>query len=163
MPILAFFGVFIGIIISKFTRDEVRNNRNYILILSKLIILILIFTIIFFSNNFSLLFIGVLIGFLSAYILSEFLFLGLQLGLSLFLQKEIILVTSLLVFMYSMLYGSLIRVVNINFSKLFILFLMFFLPLSMLLFEKILMIDLIIGFIAGGLSNYLIGHKFSLI
>lgn len=163
VPILAFFGIFVGIIMSKFTREEIRSNRNYLLILSKIIIGILILTIILFTKNFSLLFIGVLIGFLSAYIMSEFLFLGLELGVSLFLQKEITLVASFLVFMYSVLYGSLLRITKLNFTRILILFIMFFLPFSMFVFQKFLMVDLIIGFIAGGLSNYLIGHKFSLI
>ena len=162
IPIVAFLGIFIGILIAKFTREEIRNNRNYLLILSKIIIAILIFTVIIFVKNFSLLFIGVLLGFLSAYVLSEFLFLGLQLGISLFFQKDITLVTSFLVFMYSLVYGSLLRVTSLNFTRILILFIMFFLPLSMFFLDKFLMIDLIIGFTAGGLSNYLIGNKFAL-
>ena len=163
VPILAFFGIFIGILMAKFTREEIRSNRHYLLVLSKIIIGILIFTVIVFTKDYSLLFIGVLLGFLSAYILSEFLFLGLELGVSLFLQKDILLVASFLVFMYSLLYGSLLRITKLNFSRMLILFIMFFLPFSMFVFQKVLMVDLIIGFIAGGLSNYLIGNKFSLI
>ncbi len=162
VPILAFFGIFVGILIAKFTREEIRGNRNYLLILSKIIIGILVFAIIVFAKNYSLLFIGVLFGFLSAYILSEFLFFGLELGVSLFLQKDILLVASFLVFMYSIIYGSLLRITKLNFSRMLILFIMFFLPFSMFIFQKVLMIDLLIGFAAGGLSNYLIGNKFSL-
>ena len=162
IPILAFFGIFVGILMAKFTREEIRNNRSYLLILSKIIIGILIFTIIIFTKNFSLFFIGVLIGFLSAYFLSEFLFFGLELGVSLILQKNIIFTASFLIFMYSVLYGSLLRITKLNFSKILILFIMFFLPFSMLLFQEILMVDLIIGFIAGGLTKYLVGDKFSL-
>lgn len=162
IPILAFFGIFVGILMAKFTREEIRNNRSYLLILSKIIIGILIFTIIIFTKNFSLFFIGVLIGFLSAYFLSEFLFFGLELGVSLILQKNIIFTASFLIFMYLVLYGSLLRITKLNFSKILILFIMFFLPFSMLLFQEILMVDLIIGFIAGGLTKYLVGDKFSL-
>ena len=163
VPIVAFFGIFVGILIAKFTREEIRNNRVYLNILNKVIIAILIFAVLIYSKNFSLLFIGVLIGYLSAYILSEFLYLGLQLGISLFLQKEISLISSFLVFMYSLVYGSLIRISTLSFSKLLILFIMFFLPFSLFLFNSVLMADLIIGFIAGGLTKYLLGNKFVLI
>ena len=98
IPVLAFLVIFVGILIAKFTREEIRNNRNYLLVLSKIIIGILILVVIVFSKNFSLLFIGVLLGFLSAYVLSEFLFLGLVLGISFFLKKDITLITSSLVF-----------------------------------------------------------------
>lgn len=162
IPIIAFFGIFVGILIGKFTREEIRNNRTYLIVLGKIIIAILIFTIILFTKNYGLLFIGVLIGFLSAYILSEFLFLGLQLGINLFLYKDVTLVTSFLVFMYTLIYGSLLRATKISFSKILILFIMFFLPFSMFILQKIFMVDLVIGFVAGGLSNYLIGNKFQL-
>ncbi len=162
IPVLAFLGIFVGILIAKFTREEIRNNRNYLLILSKIIIGILIFTVIIFSKNFSLLFIGVLLGFLSAYVVSEFLFLGLALGISLFLKKDISLATSSLVFMYALVYGSLLRISTLNFSKILILFIMFFLPFSVFLLDGVLLLDLVIGFVAGGLSNYLIGNKFAL-
>ncbi len=162
IPAMAFLGIFVGILISKFTREEIRNNRNYLLALSKIIISILILVVIIFSRNFTLLFIGVLLGFLSAYVLSEFLFLGLVLGISFFLKKDISLVTSSLVFMYALVYGSMIRLSTLNFSKILILFIMFFLPFSIFLIDGVLMVDLVIGFVAGGLSNYLIGNKFVL-
>ena len=162
IPVLAFFGIFVGILISKFTREEIRNNRNYLMILSKIIVGILIFVIILFADNFSLLFAGILLGFLSAYILSEFLFLGFVLGISFFLKKDISLIASSLVFMYSLIYGSLIRISTFSYSKILILFIMFFLPFSIFLLEKVFLLDLLIGFVAGGLSNYLIGNKFVL-
>lgn len=162
IPIMAFFGIFVGIFIAKFTREEIRNNRNYLLVLSKIIIAILILVVIIFAKNFSLLFIGVLLGFLSAYVLSEFLFLGLVLGISFFLKKDISLITSSLVFMYALVYGSLLRLSTLSFSKILILFIMFFLPFSVFLLEGVLLLDLVIGFVAGGLSNYLIGNKFAL-
>ncbi|MEK6937290.1 MAG: hypothetical protein AABW58_04425 [Nanoarchaeota archaeon] len=162
IPVVAFLGIFVGILIAKFTREEIRNNRNYLLILGKIIIGILILVVIMFSKNLSLLFIGVLLGFLSAYVLSEFLFLGLVLGISFFLKKDISLITSSLVFMYALVYGSLIRLSTLSFSRILILFVMFFLPFSIFLVDGVLLIDLVIGFVAGGLSNYLIGNKFAL-
>ena len=162
IPILSFFGIFVGILISKYTREDIRSNRNYHMVLSKIIIGILILVIILFADNLSLLFTGVLLGFLSAYVSSEFLFLGFVLGISFFLKKDISLITSSLVFMYSLVYGSLLRVSSLNFSKILILFIMFFLPFSVFLFDNIVLLDLIIGFVAGGLSKYLIGNKFLL-
>ena len=64
--------------------------------------------------------------------------------------------------MYSLVYGSLIRLSTLTFSKILVLFIMFFLPFSIFLIDGVLMIDLVIGFVAGGLSNYLIGNKFAL-
>ena len=52
IPVLAFLGIFVGILIAKFTREEIRNNRNYLLVLSKIIIGILILVVIVFSKNF---------------------------------------------------------------------------------------------------------------
>ncbi|MBI2672285.1 hypothetical protein HYX16_05100 [Candidatus Woesearchaeota archaeon] len=163
IPAVSFFGIFIGILISKHTREEVRGNRNYFMILSKIILGILIFILLLFIKDFLLFFIGVFAGFLSAYLLSEFLFLGLGLGTGLFLQKDYSLVISSLIFMYSLLYGSLLRISKVNFTKMLILFIMFFLPFSLFLLEKVLYIDMIIGFTAGGLSNYIVGNKFILI
>src|SRR3989344_5729522 len=140
IPLGAFLGIFIGILIAKSTREEIRNNRSYILVLSKIIIGILIFIILITGKSLSLLFIGVLLGFLSAYLLSEFLFLGLELGIIL-LQKEVVLVASSLVFMYSLLYGSLLRITKLNFTRILVLFIMFFLPFSVFLFETIIMKD----------------------
>ena len=162
IPIVAFLGIFVGILIAKYTREEIRNNRKYLFLLGKTITAILIFVVLIYSKNFPLLFIGVLIGYLSAYVLSEFLFLGLQLGLGLFLQKEISLISSFLVFMYSLVYGSLIRTNNLSFMKIFILFVMFFLPFSLFLFNSVLMTDVIIGFISGGLTRYILGNEFAL-
>jgi len=162
IPAVSFFGIFIGIFISKYTREEIRNNRNYFMILSKIILGILVFILLLFTKDFLLLFLGVFTGFLSAYLLSEFLFLGLGLGIGLFLQKDYSLVISSLIFMYSIFYGSLIRISKMNFTKILVLFIMFFLPFSLFLLESVLYVDLIIGFAAGGLSSYLIGNKFIL-
>src|SRR3989344_1730978 len=101
---LSFLGSFLGYFIGKSTQEELEVSKIYFRILEVVILFILV--LIFLFNNFNLwvFLIGIVVAFFLKF---EYLYFGLGL-VSSFLSKDLTFLSSILVFIYGLPYGSLL-------------------------------------------------------
>lgn len=149
IPVIAFSGFLIGLLLRKLIKEEIKPGKKYFLIIEKAVLLAIIIILLSLTKDYFHLFIGVITGFILAFILTRYLFLGLSTTISLFLNNITLLITSL-IFIYGIPYTALkSRKILIN--------LIFFLPLLILLIPNhFIFTDYLIGISSGALFNYLI-------
>ena len=152
-PIIAFMGVSIGILLKKIAEEEIKFGKfggRYFIWMKRITLVLLIIFMLYYSANYLYLFIGVIIGIIISIFLNEYLFLGLSMAAS-FPDKNMLLVSSSLIFLYGLPYGSLFRKMRLN--HILLIALLFFIPLLLLFFD--INQSLIIGLSCGGLFNYI--------
>lgn len=90
--LLALLGIIFGVILRRFTKDEIESGRKYFEILKKTILFVIILLVLYYVNFSILVFLMIIVGFLVALFLlrSPHLFLGLSLGISSYLLVGLI-------------------------------------------------------------------------
>lgn len=101
--ILSFLGLLGGVIISYFTKEELKPGEKYFLLLEKVLLLAISFTIIYYVGEFFLfLALGVLAGFIFR---KAYFYFGLALPLA---SETFLLLLSSLVFVFGLPHGTLL-------------------------------------------------------
>ncbi|MBU2634500.1 MAG: hypothetical protein KJ674_04615 [Nanoarchaeota archaeon] len=137
--IIAFLGIFFGLLLKQATKEEIKDGRKYIVLFKDLILLSII--IIAIGQNFGyLLFLGAFIGFFLRYVIKNAYF---YIGLILSLNYSLLLVC--LAFVFGINHGALYKL-KYEF--------LYFVPFLLLLFDFGLS-SLFLGVGIGGLFNAL--------
>lgn len=145
IPIIAFSGFLIGLLLRKIAEDELKPGKKYFKILEKTILLIIIISLLYLTKDYFHLFIGVITGFILAFILGRYLFLGLAATISL---SNLLIIT--LIFIYGISFTALKKHKILK-------NLIFFIPLLILLIPNYqIFTDYLIGISSGALFHYLI-------
>mgnify|MGYP001582781392 CR=1 FL=1 len=153
-PIIAFVGVFIGVLLKKIAQEEIKFGKfggRYFIWMKRIILVLLIIFMLYSSGSYLYLLLGLVIGLILGIFLNEYLFLGLSMAAG-FPDRNMLLVSSSLIFLYGLPYGSLFRKMRLN--HILIITLLFFTPMLLLFFN--VNQSLLVGLSAGGLFNYII-------
>lgn len=101
--ILSFLGLLGGVIVSFFTKEELKPGEKYFLLLEKVLLLAVSFTIIYYTGEFFLfLALGVLAGFIFR---KAYFYFGLALPLA---SETLLVLLSSLVFVFGLPHGTLL-------------------------------------------------------
>ena len=119
---ISVIGLFIGILIAKYTKEELRNGEKWLELMQIIILVIIAITVIKVEFNI----IGIILGIITAYFISkEFFYLGTIISLTI---KEINFLASSLTLLYSILYGSIIYYKK-KLDKIYLDIILFFIPI----------------------------------
>ncbi|MBI2499571.1 hypothetical protein HYV88_04995 [Candidatus Woesearchaeota archaeon] len=150
--LISFFGIFFGFLLRRIAKEEIKFGKfgaRYFIWLKRIILLLVILILLYFSENYLIVIIFAIIGFIVGIYLDEYLFLGFGLVVG-FMNKNLLLLISSLIFINGLVYGSLLR----NLKKA-LPSLLFFVPFLLLIFNFDYY-GYLIGFSCGGLLNYII-------
>lgn len=145
LVIVSFLGLIIGMIIAKFTKEELKQGKKYFILIKKTILLIIAIILLNYSyGNYIWIIPGLVIG----YFLKEiYFYLGLALSLSFIINQD--LFTSTLIFLFGLPEGTLIYYKNKPLIKKTLLNLILFLiPFIVLLTN---LGETLLPFVAGAL------------
>ncbi len=148
--LISFLGLVAGRIISYYTKDEYKDGLKYFKLLEKILIGIIILVLLF-SKLSLVLFLYVLIGIIvGVFIRRVYLFLSLGLLSVLMLSNDLILLISILIFFFGIVYASVRR---IGVKKIILNGVIFFVPFLFLLMKSFINANLTIflGLAIGGL------------
>ncbi|MEK6932645.1 MAG: hypothetical protein AABW56_02520 [Nanoarchaeota archaeon] len=151
--LMSFLGLILGYILASKVKEELDKGKIYFNAIIKVILVALIFVLAFklYLIGFEFFIALVIGGILNYFIKKIYLFLG----LSLILINDK-LAASLLIFIFSLAYGTLeyIKYKKINYKSILMNFLLFLIP-PILLFKKTMIFDNILtAFTMGGLIIY---------
>lgn len=112
--IIAFIGIIIGLLLARFTKEELKQGKKYFIWFKKIILAILILTLIhiiltklFFSRDILFALIGLITGLAAGYFFKkEYFYFGL--ALYLFLYSPFFLFVVILIFLFGLPYGTLL-------------------------------------------------------
>ena len=107
---IAVIGIFLGVIISRFTKDEFKQGSLYFKILEIIILFVLTFITIKINFNYLLFIFGIIIGFFVRY---EYFYFGVSI-VNTILVKDFNFLISSLVFLYGLPFGTLLNLKNIK-------------------------------------------------
>ncbi|MBU4242272.1 MAG: hypothetical protein KKF52_03505, partial [Nanoarchaeota archaeon] len=137
-PIVSFLGLIVGIFLSSITKDEIISGRKIFEFLRRIsltIIILIALALAVLNFNLIIILFAIILGLLLSRKLKNqklsYLFLGLISASSLMTTKFMLLIISVLIFIYGLLYGALLKEskTEIIISNL----LMFFLPFIILI------------------------------
>ena len=154
VPIISFLGIFIGVLLKKIAKEEIKFGKHgpkYFVWMKRIILFLILLVMLYFTNDYTLVGIGIIIGIILGIFITEYLFLSMALVFSFTQTENLLLIISSLVFLYGLPYGSILRKIKLQFIPTIIFF---FLPFSLLLITPD--INLIIGIAAGGLFQYIV-------
>lgn len=101
--VLSFLGLIGGVIVSYFTKEELKPGKKYFLLLEKVLLLAISFTIIYYTGEFFLfLALGILAGFIFR---KSYFYFGLALPLA---SGTLLVLISSLVFVFGLPHGTLL-------------------------------------------------------
>ena len=105
--IIALIGLIIGLILARFTKEELKSGKNYFIWFKKIILIVLIATLIYLAlPNYLWIIISFIVGILLAYFFKkEYFYLVLALFLSLYNPAFLFIV--ILIFLFGLPYGTL--------------------------------------------------------
>jgi|SRR3989344_2233904 len=157
LMIIAFLGILIGAFIGRHTYEELKKGEKYFILFKNLVLGILAVALLFSIKRLALDFVVVfIVGFLIAYFLRyTYFFLGLSAVVSIMISQELLIMP--LIYLYGLPFGTiryyhikgrirLARIILIN-------FILFMLPLSLLLFE--FDVYMLMAFSAGALIAHI--------
>lgn len=101
--VTGFFGLVFGFLLQKVTKEEIEKGKKYFVVILNIFLIVLAIVLLIFNLNFLVLiflFIGVILG-------SFFKRLYFYLGLILISSKELFFLSVVMIFLISLLYGSL--------------------------------------------------------
>jgi hypothetical protein len=157
IPLISFLGLVFGVLLSKIAREEIRPGMKYLDGFKRAVLVSLIIVLLLNVDNLLFLFVGIIFGYLSSLYLEDYLYLGLACSLSFLFSVEMFFVLAVLVFLYGLPRGSLIK----KFSEVYLSFLLFVIPLLLLFVSlKSDFVSLLIGLGCGGLFKVLIKRNF---
>lgn len=146
--LVSFLGLILGYILASKTKEELTQGKKYFIILSLLMLLFLLINLVLLTNlNLSFL-IALILGLILNYFIKRiYLFLGLA------LINEPSLLLSLVIFIFGLSYGTLdyIKFKKISYKNILINFILFIIPLILLLFKDFTNLNIILGFSIGGI------------
>jgi hypothetical protein len=166
IPLIAFSGLIFGVILAKIPHEEVRDGLNYFRGFEKVIIFLIVM-VLFYSidrtfNSFTILIVGCVFGYLGGKFSKDYFYFGLISSISFIFVKEVFFVLNVLIFLYGLPRGSLMR--KFRFGELYKNFLLFIVPFLVLVyFLKMLegnLVSLLIGISSGGLLRFLVKRSF---
>lgn len=147
---IAFLGIVVGYILSKFTKEEIKLGRKYFIWLEKTILFILAVALIYnIWGDYWVLIGGVVFGFIVAFLINLYFFLGLALFSSFSISNDFVLLIAALVFMFGLPFGSLMKKLNILEE-----ILLFALPFILVFFSNV-NTNLFSAISAGGLIYFI--------
>lgn len=162
IPLISFLGLIFGLILKKIAKEEVVDGRTYLDLFEK-IVLVLIIIVLF--PNLSLSFnaimylvVGVLFGYIIGKYLTVYFYLGLSLVLSFLFSKNFFFLSNVLVFLFGLPRGSLIKFKAVYKNLLF-----FIIPFVGLLFLEVLggdFFNILSGVCIGGFFKEFVKRKF---
>lgn len=144
--VVAFFGCFLGYLIGKFTKEELKDGQTYFKILELIILFVLSLTFLYYSFEIVLFVFGI---FFSIMFRKEYFYFGFGLFSSLF-NNNLAFLASSLVFIYGLPYGTLLyynkKFMSLIYSLVlfFITFIIYFLGYNMLSFAAGALISLFV-------------------
>ena len=102
-----FLGLFVGLIIANFTKEEINANRRYFILTKYLLLLVLSLTVIYFYRDYKFWYIYLIFGIIIGYFLRIlFLYLGIILGSTFSLDNNKLLIVSSIIFLLGLIYSS---------------------------------------------------------
>jgi len=136
--IIAFLGIIIGLILARFTKEELRPGKKYFIWFKKIILLILVVTLIhfsltkiFFIRDFVFTLIGLIIGlFVGYFFKKEYFYFGFVLYLLAYTSSFLFI--SILIFLFGLPYGTLLFTKKYKYNTLLYDFIAFIFPLTLL-------------------------------
>lgn len=168
VPLIAFSGLLFGVILAKIAYEEIRPGLYYFYWVRKIILVLIILALLLNVDmsllSFAFLFLGVVFGYLAGLFSRDYLFLGLCSTTSFFFSKEIFFLLNVLVYLFGLPKGTLLR--RFKFDELYKNFLVFVIPFLVLalfldlLSEKKFAVNFLIGFCSGGLARFLLRRNF---
>ena len=166
VPLISFTGLIFGIFLAKIAREELRPGYFYFFWFKKIILACLII-VLFLNIEFSLiwmLFFGVVFGYLSGLYSKIYFYLGLCSTISFLFSKELFFLINIFIFLFGLPEGTLYK--RSKFSRLYKNFVVYIIPFLFFIFffdvlgEKIYFVNFLIGFVGGGLFNFLLRKSF---
>lgn len=156
IALLSFLGLVLGYILASKVEEELNQGKKWFNILAILILVFLLIELFLSAKfNFSFLIALVIGGIINYFIKKTYLFLGIIAVLASFIDKNIILLLSLLIFIFGLAYGTLnyIKFKKININNVLINFILFILPFILLLFKDFALNyrDILAGSATGGI------------
>ncbi len=151
--IIIILGLIFGFLIGKVNKDEIKQGKKYFLFSEKILLLIIILVLLFFYKLSFLILLGLVIGLVVCKFFKRiYFYLGIVVFCSLF-NKELFLIIISLVFLFSLIYGSLSKFKLRNFLLDMIVF---FLPFVFLFMQSFIntKIGFFIGFSIGGIIEW---------
>ena len=148
--LVAFLGLLAGRVISYYTKDEYKSGLKYFKLIEKILIGVIVLVLVFSKPSlwlFVYILIGIVIGF---FVRRVYLFLGFGLLSILFLGENLILLVSVLVFFFGIVYST---VRQIKVKEIILNGLIFFIPFLLLLMKSFINANLsiLLGLSIGGL------------
>ena len=148
--VIAFLGVVVGYILSKFTKEEIKPGRKYFIWLKKIILFILAIALLYnVWGDYWVLIGWVVFGFIVAFLINLYFFLGLALFSSFSISNDFVLLVAALVFMFGLPFGSLMKKLDILEGAL-----LFALPFILVFFSNV-NTNLFSAISAGGLIYFI--------
>ena len=140
--IIAFLGLIVGLILARFTKEELKPGRKYFIWFKKIILLVLVVSLVYiaWSNMFFIkeaigAIIGFLVGLIVAYFFKkEYFYFGLALYILAYTQSFIFI--TILIFLFGLPYGTLLFSKKFKYKTALFDLIMFIIPL--LIFPLIL-------------------------
>ena len=151
---IAFLGLIFGLLLRKYTLEEIKQGRYYLFILSKLTLFFILIAVVYYSPISLASIIAFVIGFLSVYLIKRiYFYLGLTLFLSFLINNNLILIISSLIFIYGLTKGSYIA----QNKEILNSFVLFMLPFLLYFFSQAFFYSHLISWLyAGALVKFLI-------
>ena len=154
--LVSFLGLILGYILASKVKEELDKGRVYFDAIVKIILVILITILVFRLTFFGFeIIIAIILGIILNYFIKRvYLFLGLSLIL---IDDK--LIASLLIFIFSLAYGTLeyIKYKKVNYKSILLNFVLFLIPL-VFLFKKTMIFDnVLVAFTIGGMLIYVLG------
>lgn len=156
IPLISFLGLIFGIFLKWIAVEEVISGREYLnwfkRVVLGLLIIVLLYNVSLSFNLVGLVFLGILFGYVGCRYLFDYFYLGLVCGLSFIFVREVFFILSVLVFLYGLPSGSLIRKSDAVVYN----FLFFIVPLGLMFVSlETNLVNLLIGVCIGGFVYYI--------
>lgn len=146
IPIVAFLGLILGILLAKISPEEMKPGKKYFIIFRN-VLLPIISIILFYFSNYNILFfiVGLIIGY---FIKLDYFYFGLVLAFAFYVSKEILFILASLIFIYGLPTGTLLEK-KIKPKQFLKLMAMFFLPFIILTFGPYKETNIVFGLCSG--------------
>ena len=154
--LVSFLGLILGYVLASKVKEELDKGKIYFDAIVKIILVVLITILAFRLTFFGFeIIIAIIFGIILNYFIKRvYLFLGLSLIL---IDDK--LIASLLIFIFSLAYGTLeyIKYKKINYKSILLNFVLFLIPLAFLFKKTMIFDNVLVGFTIGGLLIYVLG------
>jgi len=135
--IISFVGLVIGLILSNYTKDELKSGKKYFTLFKRIILIVLIVALLFQAfPNYLWVFIFFVVGILVSFLFRKiYFYLGLALFTSFLVSKGFVALISSLVFIFGLPYGTPFHHNKNKIRFIIFNFILFIIPFVLFLFK----------------------------